>query len=90
MRSCIRKLTKASLKGAVCSYFVVEIPPLVKKEVVHDAKDHPEAGVIQANLDRQLLTLSNAGKPEQKAKMLFFRYFNQGNMMPSAVMTGDF
>src|SRR5437870_6059814 len=65
---CLIKLVKASLKELVCHHFIVEIPPLVIKETVHESKGLPDAEVIQANLDKKHLAVSGVISPMKRGE----------------------
>jgi hypothetical protein len=60
---CLIKLTKSNLKEVICYNFSVIIPKLVKEEIVDNAKGHPDAAVIQKNLERKLITLQKPHSP---------------------------
>lgn len=75
---CLIKLTKASLKEVVCKSFTVVIPPLVKKEVIDAAAQHPDAIMIRKNLEKKLLTMSKPGRPLEKGEEEVFAVFQSG------------
>lgn len=54
---CLIKLTKAGAKETVISAIEVHIPPLVKREVVDEAKMHgyQDALIIEENINRKAL-----------------------------------
>ena len=76
---CLIKLTKSNLKELICNNFSVIIPQLVKEEIVDNAKCHPDAAVIQKNLERKLITLHKPHSPFKKGEDAIFTIFQQGD-----------
>jgi hypothetical protein len=62
---CLIKLTKAGAKEPVMSAMEVHIPPLVKKEIVDEAKirGYQDAFIIEKNINRKAVqVISHRGK----------------------------
>ncbi len=75
---CLIKLVKSSLKEIVCQSFVVVIPPVVKKEVVNDSRDQPDAMIVKENLEKELLTVSAPSGGASKGEEVVFAVFQSG------------
>ena len=74
---CLIKLTKSNLKELICVNFSVIIPQIVKEEIVDNAKGHPDASVIQKNLERKLITLHKPPSSFKKGEDAIFAIFQQ-------------
>jgi rRNA-processing protein FCF1 len=75
---CLIKLAKSSLKEIVCQSFAVTIPPIVKKEIVEDSTEQPDAMVIKQNLEKKLLVLSKQEQTASKGEEAVFTVFQSG------------
>lgn len=84
---CLIKLVKASLKEMVCDHFTVMVPPLVIKEVVHDSKGQPDAAVVRANLEKELIRVSDAAQKAAKGEDAVYAVFQSGKY--DAICSGD-
>ena len=84
---CLIKLVKSSLKEIVLRSFAVEIPPLVKKEVVDDSTKQPDAVIVKNNLEKKLLTVSRPTRAASKGEEAVFDVFQSGQY--DAICTDD-
>ena len=75
---CLIKLVKSSLKEVVCRSFTIVIPPLVKKEVVEDSSEEPDAMVVKDNLEKKLLAVSKQKQTVSKGEDAVFTVFQSG------------
>jgi hypothetical protein len=73
---CLTKLVKSSLKETVCAGFSVEIPLLVKKEVVDNSGDEPDAEVIKTNVEKNRIRVSTPR--HSKGEEAVFTVFQSG------------
>ncbi|HJZ11903.1 MAG TPA: hypothetical protein VJ521_07125 [Acidobacteriota bacterium] len=84
---CLIKIVKSSLKEMVLRNFNVEIPPLVRKEIVDDSKEQPDALIVKVNLDKKLLTVSRPIPGRSKGEEAVFDVFHSGQY--DAICTDD-
>jgi rRNA-processing protein FCF1 len=84
---CLIKLTKSTLKELVCGNFSVIIPRMVKKEVVDNAGEQPDATIISGNIERGLLSVDKMQSSAQKGESAVFEIFKQGKF--DAVCSDD-
>jgi len=84
---CLIKLTKSTLKEIVCGNFSVIIPQMVKEEVVDNAKEQPDATIIEGNIETGLLTIEKTQSSTQKGEDAVFAIFQQGKF--DAVCSDD-
>lgn len=76
---CLIKLARASLKEVVCRSFSVEIPQLVKKEVIDDASGQPDAARIRENVESHLLSINEQKPGGSKEEEAVFSVFQSGH-----------
>jgi len=72
---CLIKVVKSSLKEIVCRSFAVTIPPAVKREVVDEAGEQPDAILVMKNIQKKLLTVSASSKSASKGEEAVFEVF---------------
>ncbi|MEW6740908.1 MAG: hypothetical protein AB1325_13520 [Nitrospirota bacterium] len=84
---CLIKLTKSKLKELVCKHFSVVIPLLVKKEVLDNAGDRPDAAIIKENIDKKLLLVSKAATAGIKGEDTILSLYRQSKF--TAVCSDD-
>lgn len=75
---CLIKLVKSSLKELVCAGYSVEIPSLVRKEVVEDSEGQADATVVRENLKKKLLTEVKSELHSAKGEDAVFSVFQAG------------
>lgn len=75
---CLIKLTKSRLKESVCQNFTVFIPQDIKKEVIDNAKGHPDATVIKDNVEKNLLAVIKSSSFSKKGEDSVFTLFRRG------------
>lgn len=76
---CLIKLTKARIKEEVCRAFRVFIPGNVCREVLRNATEHPECGVVLANLQSGALVEVESRKLAGKGEESVLDAFQTGS-----------
>ncbi len=75
---CLIKLTKAGLKETVCRHFNVDIPALVKHEIVDSGGSHGDAEIIAANIKRDLIKVQVDKRHYEKGEDAALTAFTEG------------